>query len=161
MVRFLLRSSGLLLPSSVMVLPARLRSKWIVSPLVAAAIMPRSDPSPDTPVSLMLVTNRLLGTVRVSSHSRVSRDVRVVLGAGRRRRKSRRTSQGVKRVRNAMERFLFPWSGRRKYHDDERPLGYAGHHRWLATSLADAVEVGRSVVATCTSVKLGNLVDQV
>src|SRR5262249_1276206 len=44
-------------------------SKTIVSPLWAAAISPRSEPSPAFPVSEGLVTVSLLGTSRPSSAS--------------------------------------------------------------------------------------------
>src|SRR5262249_22636524 len=54
---------------SVMVWPWTLPANSIVSPLAAAAISPRSDPSPLTPVSLLFVTIRMLGKALPSSSS--------------------------------------------------------------------------------------------
>ena len=60
-------------PVSVMVWPRRLGEKLMVSPLWAAAISPRSEPSPRAPVSRLLVTVKVLGIVRSSSASRCNR----------------------------------------------------------------------------------------
>src|SRR5262245_31615865 len=77
MSRFLVMANSP--PISVMVWPARLGAKSMVSPLWAAAISPRSEPSPRAPVSRALVTVSVLGTQRFSSASRWGRKV-----AGRR-----------------------------------------------------------------------------
>src|SRR5262249_43787646 len=106
MVRFLLRTSGPLAALRVMVRPARPPAKTIWSPLWAAAISPRSEPSPLAPVSPRLVTVRVLSRLRVSRASRVgrSRALRaIVRGLGR---WPRRASQRAQLLSNDMPGLL-------------------------------------------------------
>jgi hypothetical protein len=67
MVRFLVTASS---PLVRLIVPLRELSKTMVSPEDAAAIWPRSEPSP---LSLRLVTVRVLGTERSSRDSRAGR----------------------------------------------------------------------------------------
>src|SRR5262249_34955377 len=116
MSRFLVMASSPLV--SVMVWPRRLGAKLMVSPLWAAAISPRSEPSPATPVSRLLVTVSVLGTQRSSRASRCGRKEpwrwRTV-GAGRLCRRGAREEPANRvsnRERNHMGISFAMWSAK-------------------------------------------------
>src|SRR5262249_5861105 len=111
MVRLLLMSRGPLPALSVMVMPARLPAKTILSPLLAAArISPRRDPSPLTPLSELFMTVSVLSRQRLSNTSSRGRmrETGLTARAGRQRRqKPMGTLLWVKGVAHTHERKTF------------------------------------------------------